>query len=382
MTTYKMLGFILLLCTPFSGIAQKCFDVAARKGDLAFKNGKYAEAIKLWEAALKCTEVPAKNDLDIRINQAKLALKAPQKQPEQQRPQPQKTQNTNRPQKPNKTESPSQQRQAETTNYDADAWAVAKKAQTIDGYKAYLSKYPRGQFATEAQSAMEVLIYTPSMVKIEEGSFEMGSNDPNYYADERPAHTVLLRGYAIGKYEITQGQWKAVMGNFPDGFTYDNCDDCPMNFVSWNDIQAFLTKLNQKTGKKYRLPTEAEWEYAAKGGKVKSSYLYSGGNAIDKIAWYADNSTGKIKSVGKKSPNELGLFDLTGNVQEWCEDFYSETYYKSSPSKNPVNTKASDTHVVRGSSAQDSAEDSRLTFRISENASAKSEKIGFRVAID
>jgi len=185
------------------------------------------------------------------------------------------------------------------------------------------------------------------MVAVKGGTFQMGSNDgPD---DEKPVHTVTLSNFYIGKYEVTQKQWKAVMGNNPSLF---KGDDLPVENVSWHDVQEFLRKLNQITGKDYRLPTEAEWEYAARGGDKSLGYQYSGSNNINEVAWYDSNSNLKPHPVGQKAPNELSIYDMSGNVSEWCSDWYRPYYYSHSPVTNPRGpTRYLGSHVLRGGSA-------------------------------
>ena len=131
---------------------------------------------------------------------------------------------------------------------------------------------------------------------------------------------VSVGDFSIGKYEVTQAQWQAVMGTNPSEHT--GCPNCPVENVSWNDLQDFLQKLNAKTGKNYRLPSEAEWEYAAKGGSHSHGYNYAGSNDLNAVAWYSGNSDDETHPVGQKQPNELGIYDMTGNVWEWCSDWY------------------------------------------------------------
>ena len=186
------------------------------------------------------------------------------------------------------------------------------------------------------------------MVRVEAGTFTMGATaemeEPWDY--EKPAHQVTLTNdYYIGKYEVTQALWKAVMGKKPSRFKGDNL---PVVSVSWNDCQKFISKLNRKTGKKFRLPTEAEWEYAARGGKKSRCYQYSGGNNISDVAWYYNNSGSKTHAVGTKQPNELGIYDMTGNVWEWCQDWYGK--YSSSSQVNPTGANDGSRRVYRGGS--------------------------------
>ncbi len=146
----------------------------------------------------------------------------------------------------------------------------------------------------------------------------MGSN--NGKADERPVHEVILNDFYIGKFEVTQQVWRAVMGS--DTLSSSDCTNCPVYDVKPEHIDVFITKLNQLTGKHYRLPTEAEWEYAAIGGKASKGFKYCGANRLDSIAWYAPNSGMVTHPVGLKQPNELGLYDMSGNVWEICVDWY------------------------------------------------------------
>jgi len=213
------------------------------------------------------------------------------------------------------------------------------------------------------------------MVAVQGGSFKMGSNDSD---DEKPIHTVTVNDFYIGKYEVTQAQWKAIMGNNPSYFKGNNL---PVENVSWNDIQEFIQKLNAKTGKNYRLPTEAEWEYAARGGAKSRGYKYSGSNSLGGVAWYNSNSNSKTHSVGQKQANELGIYDMSGNVWEWCSDWYDSKYYKKSPAFNPQGPSSGSIRVFRGGSWDYFESFSRVAYRSDFYPGFRYFIIGFRLAL-
>ena len=165
------------------------------------------------------------------------------------------------------------------------------------------------------------------MVRVNGGRFTMGcqrGRDRKCEDDEKPAHRVRVRSFEIGKYEVTQALWEAVMGDNPSIFT--GCAQCPVENVSWDDVQVFLRKLNGLTGARYRLPTEAEWEYAARGGRQSRDYQYAGGNDAGSVGWYGVNSGERTHPVGGKRANELGLHDMSGNVFEWVQDCWNDDY--------------------------------------------------------
>lgn len=161
------------------------------------------------------------------------------------------------------------------------------------------------------------------MVRVEGGSFMMGSDDPDSDIYEKPVHREDVKDFHIGSTEVTQELWKAVMGTNPSYFQGNNL---PVEQVSWNDCQIFLDRLSELTGRKFRLPTEIEWEYAARGGNRSSDYKWSGSNDIGSVAWYDENSEGKTHPVASMRPNELGLYDMSGNVWELTSDFWSNNY--------------------------------------------------------
>ena len=217
------------------------------------------------------------------------------------------------------------------------------------------------------------------MVRVEAGTFTMGATaemeDPMDW--EKPTHRVTLTNdYYIGKYEVTQALWQAVMGNNPSYFKGDNL---PVEQVSWDDCQDFLSKLNRITGKMFRLPTEAEWEYAARGGNKSRGYQYSGSNNLSDVAWYDDNSGKKTHAVGTKQANELGIYDMNGNVFEWCQDWYGE--YNSSSQVNPTGANSGSYRVIRGGSWYFSAMYSRSSCRYEHAPGYRSTIFGLRLVL-
>ncbi len=219
------------------------------------------------------------------------------------------------------------------------------------------------------------------MVYVEGGEFIMGctgEQGDDCYADERPAHRVSLSGFYIGKYPVTQGQWSQVMGNNPSRFM--GSTDYPIERISWNDAKIFLRKLNQITGKKYNLPTEAQWEYAARGGQQSQNYKYSGSDNIDEVAWNNGNSGSQPKPVGRKNPNELGIYDMCGNLLEWCEDDWHTSYFDA-PDNGIAYVKSPRclSRVLRGGSWRDTARDCRVSARHDSLPGHYSSNIGFRL---
>lgn len=187
-----------------------------------------------------------------------------------------------------------------------------------------------------------------TMIEVEGGTFTMGDNSNRVgeqYANNKPAHNVTLSSFYIAQTEVTQELWHAVMGKWPESYKGPKY---PVNDVSWDDCQKFIKKLNSITGKKFRLPTEAEWEFAARGGNMSKGYKYAGSNTINDVSWYSTNSLYGTHEVATKKPNELGIYDMSGNSIEWCQDWYDYNYYKSSPSINPIGPKSGKQRVLRG----------------------------------
>ena len=217
-----------------------------------------------------------------------------------------------------------------------------------------------------------------NMVRVEGGTFMMGATSEqgsDAYDDEKPAHQVTLSSFSIGRYEVTQEEWEAVMGSNPSNFKGKKL---PVEQVSWDDCQTFIRKLNQMTGKHFRLPTEAEWEYAARGGNKSRGYKYAGGDNLGSVAWYTDNSGNKTHEVGKKQPNELGLYDMSGNVREWCQDWKGG--YRSSSQTNPTGPSSGSYRVNRGGDWINRARYCRVSYRSYITPDNRNSLLGLRLA--
>ena len=207
---------------------------------------------------------------------------------------------------------------------------------------------------------------------VQGGTFQMGSDNGDY--DEEPIHSVTLDDFYIGKYQVTQREWQDIMGNNPSHSIGDNL---PVENVTWNDVQEFIEKLNTKTGLNYRLPTEEEWEYASKGGEKSKGYGYSGSDNLDEVAWNYSNSNNKTHPVGTKKPNELGIYDMTGNVWEWCNDWYES--YSSNSQTNPRGASSGSYRVFRGGSWRSIAKYCRVAIRYHSRPDYSYNFLGFRL---
>ena len=219
------------------------------------------------------------------------------------------------------------------------------------------------------------------MIRIEHGTFMMGATPEmtGPYDEEKTVHEVTIsKDYYMGETQVTQELWQAVMGNNPSKF---NGNNNPVESISWNDCQEFIKKLNNLTGKQFRLPTEAEWEYAARGGNKSRHTQYSGSDDIDSVAWYYGNSGSQTHPVAKKSPNELGLYDMSGNVWEWCNDRYGDDYYAKSPSVDPQGSSSGSSRVLRGGSWRSSPRLCRSSNRHRYYPEGEGNRFGFRLAL-
>ena len=220
---------------------------------------------------------------------------------------------------------------------------------------------------------------TFNMIHVDGGLFMMGAHegDSEAYNNERPAHQVILSSYYIGETLVTQALWEAVMGK-KNPSVYEDIN-LPVENVSWDDCQDFISKLNAKTNRTFRLPTEAEWEFAARGGNKSKGYKYAGSNNLNDVAWYSMNSKDKTHPVAQKLPNELGLYDMSGNVWEWCQDWYG--MYSNNSQTNPMGTESGDNRVRRGGSWHNNEGYCRITHRESNSPSYHYFYLGLRLAL-
>ena len=284
---------------------------------------------------------------------------------------------------------------------DRALWESVKDSRDVNELKAYLAQFPQGLFAGLASARIQALERStspvtpvtpqavqsgqvikdcdvcPEMVVIPAGTFAMGSHDRS---SERPLHTVSIKGFAISKTEITQGQWKAVMGSNPSGF--NSCGDgCPVERVSWNDAQSFAQKLSQRTGKKFRLPNEAEWEYAARAGSRGQWSFGDNESEVGDYAWYSRNSESRTQGVAQKRANAFGLFDMHGNVWEWVEDNWHGNY-EGAPTDGSAWTSGGDQtqRVQRGGSWGGSPGGLSSAYRVGASPNYPDNSNGFRIA--
>ena len=254
------------------------------------------------------------------------------------------------------------------------------------GYETYPIVFSEFDYTPQApppQAITETVKGVPiEMNLVEGGTFLMGGQDNEVQEDENPAHNVTLNTFYIGKYPVTQAQWRAVMNTNPSYFKGDNL---PVEQVSWDDAVEFCHRLSALTNKTYRLPTEAEWEYAARGGQSsfgkggQGGFKYAGSSNLDTVAWYDKNSGSTTRPVGQKNPNELGLYDMSGNVWEWCKDWYAADYYKNSPANNPTGPTSGACRVLRGGSWYNFARYCRTAYRLNRTPSTRRHYNGFRL---
>jgi formylglycine-generating enzyme required for sulfatase activity len=259
-----------------------------------------------------------------------------------------------------------------------------------DGYKEYTCSIAVTQSLRTFNFEMEIdettkQVFTVkgvsfTMIPVQGGTFQMGATEDqkDSYFDEKPAHSVTLSNYFIGETEVTQALWQAVMGSNPSYFKGLNR---PVEQVSWHDCQTFIQQLNAWTGENFRLPSEAEWEYAARGGRKSKGFQYAGSNDLDSVAWCGSNSGNRTHGVKTKVPNELEIYDMSGNVGEWCQDWYRTDTYKAGAVTNPQGPAAGSYHVLRGGCWGNYGWSCNSVHRSSNTPSYQLSIIGFRLAL-
>ncbi len=250
---------------------------------------------------------------------------------------------------------------------------VYNNGEVVATYKLSDFEYIQVEDAETSEMVKDVETFTVNgvsfdMIKVEGGTYKMGSNDGD--SDEKPVHDETVATFYIGKTEVTQELWQAVIGTNPSSQKGET--NLPVEMVSWIDCNTFIAKLNELTGKNFRLPTEAEWEYAARGGNKSQGYTYSGSNAIGDVAWYIDNSSLETHPVAQKQPNELGIYDMSGNVSEWTSDKYSSNYNSERASSN---------RVTRGGSRSNTATLTRVAYRGYYSEYGTGSNLGLRLAL-
>ena len=219
------------------------------------------------------------------------------------------------------------------------------------------------------------------VVAVKGGCFEMGDSFGDGGLDEKPVHNVCVNDFRIGKYEVTQGQWQDVMGSNPSKFKSGG--QYPVDNVSWNETQDFIQRLNRKSGLKWRLPTETEWEYAARGGGLKQRYAGTDSEELlNEYAWFDTNSDMATHQVGTRKPNGLGLYDMSGNVWEWCSDRYDRDYFNQSPQNNPKGDPFGVNRILRGGSAVTGKGFLRASYRDYVSPSVRGNLFGLRLVLD
>ena len=262
---------------------------------------------------------------------------------------------------------------AKKTSKSAKAKPAPADTDAVDG-SASLKLRTREKSITDPTTGMEFIF-------VKGGCYKMGDTFGNGEPREKPVHEVCVSDFYMGKYEVTQEQWKKVMGNNPSNF-YQCGGSCPVENVTWEDVQSYVIKLNHESGTQYRLPYEAEWEYAARSGGKKEEW--SGTSDLDEMesmTEYADNSGKTTHPVGQKRPNGLGLYDMSGNVWEWCKDWYDEKYYEKSPVKNPRGALSGSSRVIRGGSWSSTAGGVRASFRNGIVPGNRGNDLGFRLVL-
>lgn len=324
-----------------------CYTNNMSKGNTAFSQGKYNEARTYYSNARQCAGGNS-TEAQSKINACDAKIKA-------------------------------QKEETEKQKAEAEAAEARRKAEMEDAI-------------LKARVVEEITVsgIAFKMIYVHGGTFTMGCTSEqggDCYGSEKPFHSVAVENFWMGETEVTQALWKAVMGKEHNGEwggwenLYGRGSAYPAYRVSWNDCQKFIQRLNQLTGKTFRLPTEAEWEYAARGGNKSRGFMYAGSNTIDDVAWYVYNGGDETHPAKTKFPNELGLYDMSGNVWEWCQDWYSDDYYSVSPSKTPQGPSSGSYRVLRGGGWDCPDRGCRVSIRIPNGPDYSCKYYGFRLVL-
>ncbi len=338
-------GLVMMIMMAGTSMGQyDCYNPMMREAKASYDKGNYKRAEQLYREASECYDCTAQQKAQAKrkAEESKKALQA--KQDAQNGGEKLKKPTSPKTEKP-KREKPEKVKVSSYKSGDDEIFTVGKA--------------------------------TFKMVWVEGGTFTMGCTSEqggDCAGDERPAHSVTLSSYYMGETEVTWALWKAVMGNNPSLFKGDNL---PVEWVTWTDAQEFIEKLNRLTGRTFRLPTEAEWEYAARGGSKSRGYKYSGSNSLDAVAWYDGNSGEKTHPVKGKQANELGLYDMSGNVYEWCSDWYGS--YGTSSQRDPGGSNTGSDRVLRGGCWKSYAQGCRVSYRSGSTPSSYGSDLGFRL---
>lgn len=331
---------LLVIASASVAVAKPGFNKAYREAKSLFADGAYSDAIMWFELSGKCSDAPSNNDVQSWIAKCNQKI-------------------------------------------NATSFIIAEedRHETINGYNVVWSTN-----TTPAQKSTITNLLN-QMVSIDGSVFTMGATAEQgneALSNEKVSHKVFINNFAMGKFEVTQDLWSAVMGSNPSCFKGDNQ---PVENVSWSDTQNFITKINILTGLQFALPTEAQWEYAARGGKYNDNNVnkFSGSNYINTVAWYYDSRDSQTHEVGSKEPNQLGLYDMSGNVSEWCNDWFCGEYYNctvsDSPLNNPQGPSYGTTRSIRGGSWSDYSRECRVSCRRSGDPDFRYCSYGFRLVI-
>lgn len=262
---------------------------------------------------------------------------------------------------------------ADTGHYYLEAYALAQDKNPSETVSC--------EFLVVDAETITVNGVSFNMMKVDGGTFMMGATDDDAeaIAREKPLHEVTVSDFCIGETEVTQALWVAVMGDNPSNYAGE--ESLPVEQVSWDDCQLFIAKLNELTGREFRLPTEAEWEFAARGGNLSQGSKFAGGNDIEAVAWYRENANDMTHLVATKTPNELGLYDMSGNVFEWVQDWYGSNYYANSPLENPTGPETGSLHLARGGGWYASTKGCRVCYRLIVAGDFTNSDTGLRLAL-